>query len=406
MTRLLADRYELGEVVGAGGVARVHRAVDHHLEREVAVKVLDDDRARSADPSGRDRFLREARSAARLHHPHLVTVFDAGEDAGQLFLVMELVDGQSLAVLIAERAPLPIEEAVSIACQILDGLSAVHADGVVHRDVKPANVLVDRNGRVLLTDFGIAKRLDDIEEQLTYSGMVVGTPTYLAPEQAIGGRLSEATDVYLVGLVLYEMLTGRRPTGSARDPRQVRPDVPAAVAAAVARATDADPGRRFGTAQQMIDALREAPTRPDTKAFPVAAAPALATAAAGGAAATAVMSPERAARTGAHATTIALPPDADAPRRPRSSAWWLLAATATVVALVVGLLMVADSAGQPEEPALSTAVAASIPAVAPTASAPPTTVVASTAAPSDADDDEGSGKGKGNGKQKGRDKDD
>src|SRR5215510_4978086 len=125
MTRLLADRYELQEVVGAGGVARVHRAVDHHLERDVAIKVLDDDQARSADPAGRDRFLREARSAARLHHPHLVTVYDAGE----LFLVMELVDGQSLATLIAQRAPLPVEQAVTIAGQILDGLTAVHADG-------------------------------------------------------------------------------------------------------------------------------------------------------------------------------------------------------------------------------------------------------------------------------------
>ena len=111
MTRLLADRYELREVVGAGGVARVHRAVDHHLERDVAIKVLDDRQARSADPSGRDRFLREARSAARLQHPHLVTVYDAGEDAGELFLVMELVDGQSLAAIIAQRAPLPVDEA-------------------------------------------------------------------------------------------------------------------------------------------------------------------------------------------------------------------------------------------------------------------------------------------------------
>src|SRR4029453_4926662 len=108
MTRLLADRYELREVVGAGGVARVHRAIDHHLERDVAIKLLDDAQARSADPSGRDRFLREARSAARLHHPHLVTVYDAGEDAGELFLVMELVDGESLAAIIDERGPRPV----------------------------------------------------------------------------------------------------------------------------------------------------------------------------------------------------------------------------------------------------------------------------------------------------------
>src|SRR3954468_17916324 len=272
MSRLLADRYELREVVGAGGVARVHRAVDHHLERDVAIKVLDDEQARSADPSGRDRFLREARSAARLHHPHLVTIYDAGEDAGELFLVMELVDGQSLAALIAQRAPLPIDEAVSIATQVLDGLSAVHADGVIHRDVKPANVLVDRNGNVRLTDFGIAKRLDEIEQSLTSSGMVVGTPTYLAPEQAVGGRLSMATDIYLVGVVLYEMLTGTRPTGPDVDPSRVRPDVPPHVAAAVVRATDVEPRRRFGSAEEMIAALRAKTPPVPTKAFPITGA--------------------------------------------------------------------------------------------------------------------------------------
>lgn len=375
MTRLLADRYELREVVGAGGVARVHRAVDHHLERDVAIKVLDDDQARAADPSGRDRFLREARSAARLQHPHLVTVYDAGEDAGELFLVMELVDGQSLAALIARRAPLPVAEAVSFATQILDGLSAVHADGVIHRDVKPANVLVDRSGRVRLTDFGIAKRLDEIEENLTSAGMVVGTPTYLAPEQAVGGRLSEATDVYLVGLVLYEMLTGTRPTPAARDPREVRHEVPAGIAAAVVRATEPAPEQRFATAHEMIDALRATPTRVGTMAFPVAAASPAAAAGAVRLAPTAVMPGNRSA-TAAPPTTIAPSPNVPEPTGPRMSGWWLLAAAATVLALIVGLLMIADAApGQPDQPASSTI------AGTPAPTAPVTPVVTAAAVP-------------------------
>jgi serine/threonine-protein kinase len=376
MSRLLADRYELREVVGAGGVARVHRAIDHHLERDVAIKVLDDQQARSADPSGRDRFLREARSAARLQHPHLVTVYDAGEDAGELFLVMELVDGQSLAGIIGQRAPLPVDEAVSIAVQILDGLSAVHADGVIHRDIKPSNVLVDGGGRVLLTDFGIAKRLDDIEENLTSAGMVVGTPTYLAPEQAAGERLGIATDVYLVGLVLDEMLTGSRPAGSALDPRRARRDVPAAVADAVVRATDPDPRRRFGSAQKMIAALRAAPSRVATLAFPVAAG-------VGRVDPTAVMPGSRPTVVDAEPTAIAPVPVEPGETRSRSSRWWLLVAAAAVLALVVGLLIAAGAApDQPVDPALSTpstSPGTTVPA-APILTVPPTSAPDTTAA--------------------------
>jgi serine/threonine-protein kinase len=390
MTRLLADRYELCEVVGAGGVARVHRAVDRHLERDVAIKMLDDRQARSADPSGRDRFLREARSAARLQHPHLVTVFDAGEDAGELFLVMELVDGQSLATIIGQRAPLPVDEAVSIAIQILDGLSAVHADGVIHRDVKPANVLVNGAGRAMLTDFGIAKRLDDIEENLTSVGMVVGTPTYLAPEQATGARLGIATDVYLVGLVLDEMLTGQRPAGSALDPRRARNDVPAAVADAVIRATDPDPRRRFESAQGMIAALREPAPRVATVVIPVASA------SAGRVDRTAVMPGSgRALVDAAPTTAIASVPVEPVATRSVVSGWWLLAAAAVVVALVVGVLMVANAApGRPAEPALSTPStnpAVTAPA-APIVSAPPTSAPVVTTANHD---DQGNGRGHG-----------
>jgi Protein kinase domain len=401
MARLLADRYELREVVGAGGVARVHRAVDRHLERDVAVKMLDDQRARSADPSGRDRFLREARSAAHVQHPHLVTVYDAGEDAGELFLVMELVDGGSLAALIGQRAPLPVDEAVSIAVQILDGLSAVHAEGVIHRDVKPSNVLVDGAGQVRLTDFGIAKRLDDIEENLTSAGMVVGTPTYLAPEQAAGGRLSVATDVYLVGLVLDEMLTGRRPHGSALDPRRARSDVPPPVADAVVRATDPDPRRRFQSAVEMIEALRAAPSRVATMVFP--AAPAAVPAAAPATGRTRVMPGNHpivdAEPTKAITPVLVAPVEAGGRPGPRMSGWWLLATAAIVLALVVGLLMVADAApDSPDDPALSTP-GTSVP-VAPIVSAPPTTALVIPPA----QDEGGAGGGNGHGQGKKKDK--
>ena len=399
MSRLLADRYELREVVGAGGVARVHRAVDHHLERDVAVKVLDDERARYADPSGRDRFLREARSAARLHNPHLVTIYDAGEDAGELFLVMELVDGQSLAALIAHRAPLPVDEAVSISIQVLEGLSAVHADGVIHRDVKPANVLVDRDGRVRLTDFGIAKRLDEIEDNLTSSGMVVGTPTYLAPEQAVGGRLSVATDIYLVGLMLDEMLTAQRPTGAGADPRRVRGDVPLAVAGVVTRATDVDAGRRFSSAEDMIAALRATPNGTETMAFPVGAVP-VATHAQG-VAPTSVMASTRKPSLRTAATTVAPVRFDPSPQTSARSGWWLLAAAALVLALIVGVLVIADAAPrQPDRPALSTIVESTAP-IAPVASAPPTTALLTIVAPTKPPNDEGNGRG--HGKKKGHD---
>jgi serine/threonine protein kinase len=261
--RLLAGRYELGEVIGAGGAARVYRAADRHLDRDVAVKVLDDAAAKSAGPSARRRFLQEARTAAGLDHPNVVTVFDAGADGGALFLVMELVSGCTLAEHIARHAPLPVDDAVDIVRQIAGALAAAHARGIVHRDVKPANVLLDRSGRALLTDFGIAKHLDEIESAITSAGMVVGTPAYLAPEQAMGHDLTPACDVYALGVVLHEMLTGWHPPRDASsawrmapfDPRVRRPDVPEPLAAAVVHATQLDPEARFGSAGALLAAL-------------------------------------------------------------------------------------------------------------------------------------------------------
>ena len=261
MPRVLAGRYALEDELAAGGFARVYRAMDRRLNRPVAVKVLDAGRVASADPGAMKRFVREARSSAGFAHPHAVTVFDAGEADGELFLVMELVDGPSLAELIAERGPLPEDEAVRIATQVLSALGAAHASGIVHRDVKPANILLDGRGDSKLADFGIAKRFDDLTDSLTATGLVIGTLRYLAPEQARGEPVSPAADVYAVGVILHEMLTGAPPfadeslLAAANRDRQavprvdaVRPDVTLPVTDAVARALAPDPADRFDSA--------------------------------------------------------------------------------------------------------------------------------------------------------------
>jgi serine/threonine-protein kinase len=284
MSRALADRYVLGEPLGSGGSSRVHVAVDKRLDRRVAVKLLDSNVAATADPAARERFLREGRTTAAFNHRHAVTVFDAGEDDGDLYLVMELVDGPSLAELMARSGPLPIEQAVRIAAKVLSALAAAHAVGIVHRDVKPANILLGPNGAVKLADFGIAKRFDDLSASVTSTGMVVGTPRYLSPEQARGEAATPASDVYSMGVVLFEMLTGRQPfegdaaiaiavaqqAGPAPDVRSLRPEVPVALASVVAHALAAQPSARPATAAEMLTALTTA--RTTTMAVPSAPA--------------------------------------------------------------------------------------------------------------------------------------
>ncbi|HEY3485884.1 MAG TPA: serine/threonine-protein kinase, partial [Ilumatobacteraceae bacterium] len=210
--RVLAGRYALDELVAVGGSAEVHRGTDLVLERPVAVKVLDVARVETADPSARRRFAREARTSARFTHPNAISVYDAGEDGDSLFLVLEYVDGQSLAHRLASGGPLPVHEAVHVAAQVLAALDAAHAVGIVHRDVKPANILVRPDGVAKLADFGIAQRFDDLSDVLTAAGTVVGTPRYLAPEQARGDAVTPATDLYAVGIVMYEMLAGQLPS--------------------------------------------------------------------------------------------------------------------------------------------------------------------------------------------------
>ena len=205
-------------------MAVVYAAQDRRLDRRVAVKVMP---VAATEPAERQRFVREARSAAGLSHPNAVAVFDAGEADDHLYLVMEFVDGRTLADLLAERGPFEPAEATEIITPVLAALGHAHAAGIVHRDVKPSNIMVSDDGTVKLLDFGIARRFDDLAGAITVEGQMVGTPKYLAPEQVEGGPVSPATDLYAVGVVLFEMLTGSVPfdgdsavsTALARPPR-------------------------------------------------------------------------------------------------------------------------------------------------------------------------------------------
>ncbi|MBD0676885.1 serine/threonine-protein kinase [Streptomyces sp. CBMA156] len=222
VTRLIAGRYRLTEKIGHGGMGQVWAGQDERLHRPVAVKLLrpehllpggtgsGGERARQGDELRR-RFLRECRVTAALDHPGLVTVFDAGEDAGELYLVMQRIPGVSLADLIAEDAPFPIERAAAVAAQLCTALAAVHAIPVVHRDLKPSNVMVREDGRTVLLDLGIATALDTETTRLTLTGVPVGSPSYMAPEQALAATTDPRSDLYALGCLLHEMLAGEEP---------------------------------------------------------------------------------------------------------------------------------------------------------------------------------------------------
>ncbi|MER7707027.1 protein kinase [Kitasatospora sp. NPDC097605] len=255
VARVIGGRYHLTEKIGHGGMGQVWAGRDERLARPVAVKLLRTDHllaaTGAADPATaghprpgdelRHRFLRECRTTAALDHPGLVTVFDAGEDGGELYLVMQRVSGVSLADLIAEDAPFPVERAVSVAAQLCAALAAVHAVPVVHRDLKPSNVMVREDGRTVLLDLGIATAIDPAATRLTLTGVPIGSPSYMAPEQALSATVDPRSDLYALGCLLHEMLTGegpfRAPTalGLLRrhvdDPpvplRDLRPEVPA-----------------------------------------------------------------------------------------------------------------------------------------------------------------------------------
>ncbi|MEU6221628.1 serine/threonine-protein kinase [Streptomyces sp. NPDC047022] len=205
---LIAGRYQLDTTIGRGAMGEVWRAYDRMLGRPVAVKVL---LGQNADPTADSRFRLEARTAGRLHHPHVVGVLDFGEHDGKLFLVMELVEGDSLSRVLSDGGPLPAERVAVIAAQAAAGLAVAHEQGIVHRDIKPGNLLLDASGTVKIGDFGIARFLDDPSGGLTATGQIVGTSLYLAPERALGKPAGGASDVYSLGCVLYQLLTGQPP---------------------------------------------------------------------------------------------------------------------------------------------------------------------------------------------------
>ena len=252
----ISGRYELEALCGSGGMSTVWRAHDQLLDRKVAIKVLHD--RYGEDDEYVERFRREARAVARLSHPNIVTVIDRGEDKGRQFIVFEFIDGENLKQVIERRGPLPVDEAVEIALEIARGLAFAHRQGIVHRDVKPQNVLLNGDGRPKVTDFGIARSLD-VEKGVTQTGTVLGTSNYIAPEQASGERVDAQSDVYSLGCVIFELLTGDVPFAGdnfvavamkhLHEPPpsliERRPDVPPALADAVSLALAKHPADRI-----------------------------------------------------------------------------------------------------------------------------------------------------------------
>ena len=252
---LISGRYELEELVGSGGMSSVYRAHDRLLERTVALKILHEQF--TSDDAYVERFRREARAVAQLAHPNIVTVIDRGEQDGRQFIVFEYVDGMNLKELMTQEGPVSPGEAIELALQVARGLSFAHENGLVHRDVKPQNVLLDTDGRAKVTDFGIAHAVD--VDGMTITGTIMGTSNYIAPEQARGQAVDEQTDVYSLGCVLYELLAGDVPFEGdnfvavamrhVNDPvpsvRDLRPDVPPRLDWAIQQAMAKDHHERF-----------------------------------------------------------------------------------------------------------------------------------------------------------------
>jgi serine/threonine-protein kinase len=263
----LNGRYRLESRIGAGGMSTVYLALDETLQRQVAIKLMN--REITAESEQSERFRREARAVAQLSHPHVVGVIDAGEDEGRPYIVFEYVEGETLKERIHRRGRLEIAEAVAYAIEIARALGAAHARHIVHRDVKPQNVLIDEEGSAKVTDFGIARTLD--EEGLTADGRVLGTTDYVSPEQALGQRVTGQSDLYSLGVVLYEMLVGEVPfKGDSQvavamkhvreilpDVQSMRPEVSSALAAVVDRATAKRPEDRYGDDAELIADLED-----------------------------------------------------------------------------------------------------------------------------------------------------
>lgn len=259
-------RYRVDRQLAVGGMGTVFCAADEKLNRTVAVKTLKDEFAK--DPRLVQRFQREARAAAALSHPNIAAVFDYGEDQDTPFIVMEYVRGRDLARVLREDGPLPVDQAIAVVSAAADALAHAHAAGVVHRDVKPANIIVSDDGRVKVTDFGIARATGDAT--MTATGTMLGTANYISPEQARGDTVGPASDIYSLGILLYESLTGSVPftadspvgvalrhvNDAVPPPSRLNPEVPPELDAVVAKATAKSPEARFGSVAEMASVLR------------------------------------------------------------------------------------------------------------------------------------------------------
>jgi beta-lactam-binding protein with PASTA domain/tRNA A-37 threonylcarbamoyl transferase component Bud32 len=317
---VLGGRYRLVELLGQGGMATIYRARDAQLDRDVAVKLLRPEFGR--DPDFLARFRDEARAAASLSHPNIVAVFDFGEEASGPYIVMELIDGQDMASIIRENGALPPRQAARVCAEVAKALHAAHVRGIVHRDVKPSNILVGRDGRVKVADFGIARALN--ESQLTLPGMTMGSVHYFSPEQARGETATQASDTYSLGIVLYECLTGQRPfsgdgaaavalarlTTTPPRPSALRPGVPAQLDQIVQRSMALDPAARYASAASMASALEGWLAEPAAGAAGAAAAGVAGAAVAAGVVAGTVASAQ------ARPSGVPYPPDAYARSAP------------------------------------------------------------------------------------------
>src|SRR3954465_14146128 len=288
--RVYNGRYELVRHIARGGMAEVYLAHDNLLDRPVALKVLFPEL--SVDRSFVERFRREAQAAANLSHPNIVSVYDWGEEENTYFIVMEYVDGRPLSSLLKSEGTLLPDRAAGICAEVAGALEFAHRNGVIHRDVKPGNVLITADGTVKVADFGIA-RAANAEENLTQTGAVMGTATYFSPEQAQGTTVDARSDIYSLGVVLYELVTGRPPFSGDNPvtiaykhvredpvpPRQRNQAVPAAFEAVIMQAMAKDPANRYSTADELrADLLRfrqgrqvlaVAPVETPTQAVPV-----------------------------------------------------------------------------------------------------------------------------------------
>jgi serine/threonine-protein kinase len=340
--KILKDRYRVEEQVGEGGMALVYRAHDTLLNRPVAVKVMR--RELVADPSFVERFRREAEAAAGLSHPHIATVFDFGEQDGDYFLVMEYLPSKNLKRLIEERGAMPLKVALEIAIQLADALKYAHSNGIIHRDVKPQNVLFTEDGKVKLTDFGIARAVSS-QTPLTGTGQLVGSVHYMSPEQARGLGASERSDVYALGIILFEMLSGRLPFDAdtpvavalkhvqEQPPaiREIDPSLPSAIEYIVSKALKKEATARYQTAQELMqDLVKVKEGRQVTPSMPPAAEKA----------ATAILERRRIQQ----ATAVGRPVVAPPPARPAPPPQPLVSPMTWVI-LVLTVLIVGGAAG-------------------------------------------------------------